>query len=297
MKRRFVRMLSAAAAASVLATAPPAAAHFEHSAASSRDVALGGALVTIVGDASASVINPAALVQVHRWSAISTYERPYGVDGLDEAFAAGAMRVDGVGAFGLAVHYTGLRDVMTESLITLAYARDLIRTSEDASLSAGVSVDLARVSVQEGFDASQSEVTGAASILLRPFPAIGLAYVMRNIREPSFDLVPGGGVTTLERTQSWGVSYVWHQRVALSYERRNDTGRWRDHLGVEVDLVPGLDLRTGVARGAASGGVGLSWGAVTLDAGFSSHEYLGSSYVLTVGYTPAAPANPYAQTP
>jgi hypothetical protein len=258
---------------------------------------MGGALVSVADDATAAVINPAALVQLHRWSALTTYQQPYGVPDLDEAFAAAAMRVGGLGAVGVAVHYVGLRDVMSESVVTVALARDLIRTSEDASLSVGVSIDYARVSVTDRVDSSQGIVTGGASVLLRPFPAIGVAYAARNIREDEFDLVAGGGKTSLERAQSWGLSYVWHRRVAVSYERRDDGGRWRNHIGVEVDLGPHLDVRTGVGRGSASGGVGVSWGSVSLDAGFASHEFLGSSYVVTVGYTPPAPANPYAQTP
>lgn len=291
------RNLAAVLAAFIaMATFAPASAHFERVVASSRQAAVGGAITTLVGDASASVVNPAALTQLHSWSVLSTYDRPYGVSGVDEAFAAAAIRFERVGAFGLAVHHLGLRDVMTESTFTLAYARDILRTSEDASLSAGVSIDVARVSVRERFDADETGVTGGASVLLRPFPAIGIAYTIRNVQETEFDLVPGGGKTVLEREQSWGGSFVWHRRVTLSYERRNAAGEWRDHVGVEVDLGPYLDVRSGVGRGLASGGVGLSWGSVTLDAAFSSHDFLGNSYVITLGFSPQRPPNPYAQT-
>lgn len=282
---------------SLLAWAAPAGAHFERAAASSRQLGMGGATVSVTTDATAAVINPAGLAQLYRWSALSTYQQPWGVGDVDEAFAAVALRVGALGSLGAAVHYTGLRGVMSESMVTLALARDVIRTSEDASLSVGVSLDYARVSVSDRLDASDGVLTGGAGVLLRPFPAIGIAWAARNLHEGEFDLAAGGGVTTLERVQSWGLSYVWHQRVTVSYERREERARWRDHLGVEVDLGTHLDLRTGVARGSAAGGVGVSWGSVTLDAGFSSHEFLGSSYVVTVGYTPPAPANPYAQTP
>lgn len=289
------RILAVAVAALALAT--PTQAHFERVVTSSRQLSLGGALVSLADDAGATVVNPAGLTQLHAWSVTSTYNRPYGVPDLDEAFAAAAVRIDRVGSLGVAFHYAGLRDVMNESIVTLALARDLIRTSEDASLSVGATVDFARVAASDRFDASETGVTGGASVLLRPFPAIGLAYAVRNIVEPEFDLVAGGGKSTLERVQSWGFSYRWHQRVAFVYERRDDLGEWREHFGVEVNLGPYLDLRTGVGRGQAAGGVGLAWGAVTLDAGYASHEFLGSSYVVTVGYAPPAPANPYAQTP
>jgi hypothetical protein len=281
----------------VLSWVLPVCAHFERSIASSRQLALGGAMVSIAADATAAIINPAGLVQLHRWSFVTTYQRPYRIADLDEAFAAGALQVHGIGALGLAFHYVGLRDVMSESVLTLALARDLIRTSEDASLSLGASLDLARVAASDRFDTSESELTGGASVLLRPFPSIGVAYAIRNITEPEFDLVSGGGASRMERTQSWGVSYVWHQRVTVSYQRSDDGERWRDHLGLEVDLGQYLDIRTGVGWGSAAGGIGIAWRNLAIDAGYSSHEYLGSSYVVTVGYTPEAPGNPYAQTP
>jgi hypothetical protein len=296
MKAATRRYLVTAAALAAFLAPVPGRAHFESVVTSSRQLSLGGALVSVADDASATVINPAGLTELRGWSITSTYIRPYAVSGLDEAFAAAAVSVDRVGSFGVAFHYVGLRDVMTESLVTLALARDLIRTSEDASLSVGASVDLARVSASDRFDASDSGVTGGASVLLRPFPAIGVAYAIRNIAEPEFDLIAGGGKTTLERTQSWGLSYRWHQRVALIYERRDDLGEWREHVGVEVNLGPHLDLRSGVGRGLAAGGVGVSWGGISLDAGFSSHEVMGSSYVVTVGYSPPATAKPYAQS-
>jgi hypothetical protein len=296
MRPRARRRIVAAALA--LAVCPQgASAHFERFVTSSRRVALGGAFVTVVDDASAAVIEPAALVQVPAWSIVSTYNRPYGLSDVDEAFAAAALRVDAVGVFGAAWHYTGLRDVMTESVFTFAFARDVIRTSEDASLSVGASVDVARVAARDRFDAGATAVTGGAGLLLRPFPVIGIAYAVRNITEPELDLVAGGGATAVGRSQAWGLSYWWHQRVTLSLERRRDYMGWKSHVGVEVDMGPFLALRSGMGDGAAAGGIGVAWRGVTLDAGFSSHEFLGSSYILTVGYSPRAPVNPYAQTP
>ncbi len=254
-------------------------------------------MTPVVDGAAAVMINPAALMQSPRWSVMTTYNQPHGVSGLDEGYAAASVRFDRIGAFGLAMHHVGLRDVTSENLVTVAYARDIMRTSEDASLSVGINVDFARVAVEDRFDVSESNVTGGASILLRPFPVIGLAYTTRNLSEPEFDLVPGAGKTTLRRVQTWGVSYWWHRRVTVVYERRNDTGHGEDHFGVEFDMGPYLDVRAGLARGQAAGGIGIEWNNVGLDAGFSSNEFMGASYVVSVRYAPPRPVNPYAQKP
>lgn len=291
-----IALAAVAAAAALAAWAPRAAAFFDQLVPSSRRVAL-GAFVSVVDDASATVVNPAALVQAGAYSLTSTYIKPYGVDDLDEGFVAGSYRT-GIGTVGASWHYTGQRGVSNENLFTLAFARDLIRTSEDASLSLGASLDVARVSVADVFDASQTLVTGGASVYMRPFPVIGVAYAIRNLNQPEFDLIEGGGKTPLERVQSWGFSYEWHERVTFSYERREQTRKdWHSFVGVEVEMNRHLALRSGVSGGAASGGIGVGWRGAVFDAGFRSHEILGTSYVVSVGYTPPAPENPYAQTP
>lgn len=274
-----------------------ASAHFERLVTSSRRVALGGASISVVDDATATAVNPAALVQVPSWSVSSTYDRPYGIADVDESFAAAAVRFDRAGALGLSWHRLALRGVMSEDLFTLAYARDIIRTSEDASLSLGANVDVARVSESERFDADATALTGGASVLLRPFPVIGIAYAVRSVTGPSLDLLDGGGETKLERTHAWGFSYWWHRSVSLSFEWEKEASTWRSHVGVEVELTPNLEIRSGVGRGSAAGGIGVEWGGITVDAGFASHEYLGSSYIVTVGYSPETPDKPYAQSP
>jgi len=283
--------------ASLCAWAKPAPAYFDRLVLSARNVGTGQSYVAVADDPAATVLNPAGLVQLRAFGFLSTYNRPYGVDGLNQGYVSAAQPFS-FGSFGVSWYHIGLSGATSENLISVAFGRDLIRTTQDASLSVGVSLDLAIVDVQGQFAGSQTVVTGGVGVLFRPFPVVGLGYNMGNIVEGDFDFVPGGGNTELKRTHTIGLSYFWHNRVTASAEtERGMDGVWHNRAGVEVTLSPNLYARGGVDGRYAGGGIGVWWKGVTVDVGYTSHQYLGGSYVLSVSYSPAKKGLPYAQVP
>jgi hypothetical protein len=283
------------ALAAPLFTAVNAHAHFEGAILSSRTASLGGAFVAIADDPSAVVDNPAGLSGLFAPSLLATYQNPFGVDGLDEGFVALSVpaRVVTVGA---AWFHRGLDGALGEDRFTLSLARDLKRTSEDASLSIGASVDFATVSARGAIDESDAAVSFGAGVLLRPFAFIGLGYNIRNINEPSIDLVDGGASTPLAREQAVGLSYYWENRLTVTVETIEDVSSWRSRAGVELRLGPHVMLRAGLESSRAAAGFGIVWKSVGFDAGFLSHEALGESYVMTFRYARKEPAKPYGST-
>ncbi|MCI0451452.1 MAG: hypothetical protein L0Z51_03545 [Candidatus Latescibacteria bacterium] len=279
-----------------LLAAASADAHFEGAILSSRTASLGGAFVAIADDPSAGVDNPAGLSGLVQPSLLATYQNPFGVDGLDEGFVAFSIpaRVATVGA---AWFHRGLDGALSEDLFTLSIARDLKRTSEDASLSIGASVDFASISARGAIDESDTAVSFGAGVLLRPFAFIGMGYNIRNISEPSIDLVAEGAASTpLLRAQAVGLSYYWDNRLTVTAETYEDASSWRSRAGVELRLGPHVMLRGGLEASRASAGVGILWRSVGFDAGFLSHEALGASYVMTFRYARKEPAKPYGTT-
>ena len=252
---------------------------------STRAAALGGAFVAIADDASAVVDNPAGLCGLPTLTLLATYQRPYGVSGLDDGYLAVAMPVPGVNA-GASWFHRGLAGAFSEDLFTVAVGRDVKRTSEDASLSVGASIDVARVAADvEATDAATAVAFGAG-VLLRPFAFIGLGYSIRNINQPDIDLVPGGGSTTLESTQAVGLAYYWQDRLVVTVETRQDaTGAWKNRGGAELQLERHLALRGGLDATRATIGVGILWQGFAFDAGMTGHETLGASYAVTLRYS------------
>jgi hypothetical protein len=276
----------------VFGVASHARAHFEGALLSSRTASLGGAFVAIADDPSAVVDNPAGLSGLLQPALLATYQKPYGVDGVDESFVAVSVPARWV-TIGAAWFHRGLDGAMSEDRVTLSIARDIKRTSEDASLSVGASVDLAAVSAHDAIDANDTATGFGAGVLLRPFAFIGLGYSIRNVNTPEIDLVEGGGSTELARTQAAGLSYYWQERLTVTTEVFEDASSWHTRGGIELHLGPHINLRGGLDGVSAAAGVGLMWGSVAFDAGFLSHDALGESYVVTLRYARRAPVRPY----
>ena len=51
-------------------------------------------------------------------------------------------------------------------------------------------------------------------------------------------------------------------------------------------MAPNLRLRSGLDGRYAVAGVGFLWRGLSLDVSTASHEYLGSTYIVSLGYTP-----------
>ncbi len=273
--------------------AGPSRAHFENALLSARTASLGGAFVALADDPSAAVDNPAGLTGIAAASFMFTYQRPWGVDGLDEGFVAAALPVRGV-ALGAGWFHRGLDGALSEDLFTVSVARDLKRTAEDASLSIGASVDIARVAASAGFDEAATAAGISAAVLLRPFAFIGLGYSVRSINQPDIDLVSGAGATPLRRTHAMGLSYYWQQRLTVTVEtRRTRDGGWRGHGGVELLVGRHVHLRGGLDDSRAAAGFGVNWHGVTLDVAMRSHDMLGAGYLVTLRYRRPTAEVPY----
>jgi hypothetical protein len=289
-KKALLALLVALAVA--LLSPAGAGAYFERLALSSRVGAMGGAFVSVADDVTAVVLNPAGLAQLRSPAVISTVTEPYGITDLREYFV-GAALPGRLASVGVSWHHFGLDGVTSEDLFTISAGKDIVRTSQDASLSVGGGVDIARVAYSDPLDASATFVTGSLSVLLRPFPFVGAGYAVRNIGEPSLDFGspswPGmGGVETgatrLAATHTFGFAYHRDGMFSVLYEReRAQDGRWRDRFGIEVTAGDHLRIRSGLSGRDVAGGVGATWSNVTIDVGVTSHGALGLSYVVSAG--------------
>jgi hypothetical protein len=274
-----------------------ASAHFERIVPSARNEALGSAFVSVADDPSAMQTNPAGLALADTLGLLFTYHQPYGLTGLNSGYLAIALPTR-AGAFGLSFHYLGLKDGLTENILSLGWARHIISNSQDASFSIGATLDLmgaGAVISSYGLDSRDNILTGSLGVLLRPFPMIGIGYSVHNIVAGDIDLVGGGLVTRVRTQQSWGLSYKWQDRVRLSLETRQDTGKvWRNYAGLEINTHPNLHLRGGINRTSLTGGFGVLWRDMRVDVGMVSHDRLGPTYVFSIGFLPKV-KRPYVQ--
>jgi len=289
--RLYARVVSFVLVACILvARAQTAHAYFERVVLSARSASMGGAFVAVADDPSAVRDNAAGITGIPALSFLATYNQPYGVSEINEGYLAAVIPMSGVSA-GFSWFHRGVEDALSEDLLTLAVARDLKRTSEDASLSIGATLDLARVSTEAEASEARTGVTFGASVLLRPFSFIGLGYSIKNVIEPSFDLIEGGGDTVLGRAQAFGLSYYWQDRLLATLETRQDAeGGWNGRGGLEVRIENHVFLRGGLDQSHLTAGAGISARGFTVDLGMASNDDLGATYLFTLRWAKAVVA-------
>ena len=282
MRARRLTFAGAVVACFMLVHVPRANSYFERMVLSARTASMGSASVSVADDPSAVRDNTAGISGIQSLSFLSTYDRPYGVEEINEGYLSAVQPLSAV-TLGASWFHRGVTGASSEDLITLGVARDLKRTSEDASLSIGANVDFAHVSTEAEESSSQTAVTFGASVLLRPFSFIGLGYSIHNIVEPSFDLIEGGGDTKLARAQALGLSYYWQQRLLATIEGRQDAeGDWKTRGGLEVRIENRVFLRGGLDESHVTAGAGIAARGFTVDLGMASNDDLGATYLFTL---------------
>ena len=261
------------------------AAYFERFQAGARATSMGGAYAAVADDASATYWNPAALVTLPRGEVLFMYARPFVVSNLQAGYAALSLTRGGF-SYGLSWHHTGVSETISENMISFAIARDLLPPGSRYAVAAGATLKLAHV----GYPVSGEQdygrefrVTGDLGLLVNPTRKLALSYVARNLNQPSFDFVDGGGGTCIRRTHDVGFAYRWHPASTLALTLNRDArGDWAMHAGTEVWFYDVFGLRTGFSSGEFSGGAGLRTNHYLIDVAFVTHAELGVSYEVSL---------------
>ncbi len=275
------------AAVALSALAPqPVGAHFERMLAGARGTAIGRAYSAIADDGSAVSWNTAALVTMRRSEILFVHSRPYVVENLGTQFASAVHHRDRT-SVSVAWHHTGVENVVSEDMVTFGVARDVVAYTGSYALAIGANVKLASVS----YDAdageidygSQRKLTADLSALVNLSPTVAVGYVVRNVIEPTFDFVDGGGRTRLERIHDVSLSYRWHPESVFALSLNQDArGDWLFNTGAEVSFYDVFALRAGVSGGDFAGGVGLAAERFLVDVAFVTNDDLGISYELSL---------------
>jgi hypothetical protein len=274
-----------AVALSLAAATEGAGAYFERFQAGARSTAFGRAYSAVADDASATYWNPAALVTLRRSELLFMYAKPFLVENLQASYVGCALPRDDF-SLGLAWHHTGVRDVVGEDMISLGIARDLMPPGSRFALAIGGALKLAHVgyvATPEQDYGREIRLTGDLGLLCNPSRRMALSYVARNLTQPTFEFVAGGGGTRIRRTHDLGFSYRWHPASTFAASMiRDPRGDWALHAGMEVWFYEVFGLRTGFSPGVFSGGAGLRTERYLIDVAFTTHDELGVSYEISL---------------
>jgi hypothetical protein len=287
---RLRTAVAVAALATLLLAPRPSSAYFEQTEIGARGVAMGRSFVAVADDASAIYWNPAGLATLRRPEVHLTHHRPFLVPDLALGFAGVAWPTS-TATLHAAWSHLGLSGAMSEDLLYAGASRSF-GFGDDRQLAIGGTAKLARISWNgEVATASGAPVDlGAESrfladvaLRLQWSPRLAVAWVMRDLGNPEWDFVPGGGGTTVEASQELGLAYRWHPEsvVSASFVEGED-GNLTPVLGTEIDFYDVFALRAGLGDLQFFGGIGVLAGRMSVDAGFSTHNTLGISTMLSV---------------
>lgn len=281
-------LIAAVFSAGLLTT--DAHAFFEQTEIGARGVSMGRAFTAVADDASAIYWNPAGLATLGRGSLHFTYHRPFLVPDLSLNFAGVAWPTS-FGTVHAAWSHLGLSGAMSEDMFYGGGSRSF-ELSDTRRLSVGGSVKMARVSwhgsvaTASGAPVDLGAESGIAADLAASFRwsrQWSAAWIVRNLGEPTWDFIPGGGGSRLEMSQEAGVSFRWHPEslVAVALVQNAD-GDLTPMGGTEIAFYDVFAMRAGVGDLQFFGGVGVRAGRVNVDTSFSTHNTLGISSMVSV---------------
>lgn len=275
------------AAALGLAPATPAHAWFEESDVGPRGVSFGKAFTAIADDASALNWNSAGLASLPRGEVNLSVGRPYNLTDLQSAYVAVAVPRS-FGTLGVSWQHMGATDVASENTFALGLGRRLIAGQHPVTVDVGGALKLFRLSIADYADpttlanvsfGSATAVAADLGVLVHLPGHVQLGWTVQNIGSPKFDLIDGGGSTTLPARQRFGVSYRWHPESIIGFDLQETAdGKTVVNLGGEVWFYNALAVRVGANDRNAGGGVSVKSRKWQLDLSFLTNQPLGISY-------------------
>lgn len=248
------KILAAVFLSSLLAA--DAGARFEGSAAVARAQGMGGSFVSLADDASSLFINPAGMPAESRAAWYFDYDEPAGVSGGRETRAA----IDAASArtrVAAGWYRLGLRGGESEDLIIVNAARKLVEGTQASFLSIGASASIGRAPLDRVCCPSAGDAwSGVAAdfgLLVKPLPVISIGYAIGNAFNERFE--DAGAGDSWGRTQRWGVSYFWEDRIVLSISGERSAGNTTFHSGLVARAAVPLEILAGFSDGNVTGGV------------------------------------------
>jgi hypothetical protein len=288
-----------------LCAAPaPALGYFEEVAVGARGISMGPAAMSLVTDVSSFYWNPAALAELRRPEVLLDYAKPFGLEDVNEGSVAAGARYAGIG-WAAAWHRLALTDVYGEDLFMLAAGREVLRWGGGHALAGGAAFKLGRIGFQPFADPGTgatvdlgSLAKGSLDVGLRwttPW-RVDLAYVVRDILEPRYELVRGSGGDLQNARQEVGAAIHWNRESTITVGWSSlDAEETVINAAIEILFFEVFAIRSGVSNLSRiyqsygspaelqyNGGFGIFHHGYFIDAAATTNRDLGASYRVTL---------------
>jgi len=223
---------------------------------------MGGTGGFFKGDPSAVFLNPAASADIDRLSFYGDYSQRE-----NQEFKASL--VFPLESSRLSMFYAR-RDCGNETadFLSVGIARTVFEGAPDTYLQAGADIRIAR-SLTEVYSPcdlcgiskmSDSGITAALAVIVRPVPVIAFRLVVSNIR--SMDKLKGSSCVDWRRSGRIGATIYLRDKIIINWDREFFNGCYCDNYGFGLRTRIPLEIMSGFSRGSVYGGVRADLGFI-----------------------------------
>jgi len=245
-----------------------------------RSLGMGNTFVALSDDASAVFYNPAGLGRVHELSSIASYQNMYGIEGLHNSMLSIAIPTPLV-RIGFSVQNLSLDDIYDESIFYLS-AASIIRPN-NIPIRFGLSIKRESVSVNYSSSTQNpSSIDLDFGLLVDISKSTFLGYSLKNVLEPVFKLSSHRG--QIQKKHILGICHRWRKSVNFlaDFNVSSEDTYW--NIGSEMWFHDVFASRIGIMNGKLTIGFGIEADRWALDTAVLSHEELGSTYRISLGF-------------
>ncbi|MBN1164565.1 MAG: hypothetical protein JXB45_08300 [Candidatus Krumholzibacteriota bacterium] len=268
-------------------------APFQTTPLGSRALARGGAFVSLGDDPSILFINPAGM-WANRY--ISLYCDYGGLEGGGEEQAKASLVIPWK-TFVAGGGYVerSLTGGGKERLFLLGVCHRVTQGTQGSFLSVGANLRLGRM---EGITARyggacpgvkdrDTKITGDLGMMIRPLPMISFGYAVENVSRANIE----SGILHVrwERIHRWGMSWLWKEKIIISWERSYRAEKTIDSYGFNFKTGSPLEIMTGFSGEGVSGGLMWDFNRLRLTASFSPDPDKRIFTLVSVEFFPRRP--------
>ena len=238
---------------------------FEQTEAGARAKSLGGAYCGMADDVWAIFYNVGGLAAIKQRE-VSMFYAPqqFGLSELSLSAVAAVFPAN-LGSFGVAARRYGF-DLYREVSWTISYAREIF------DVGVGINANYHSVAIQDYGSSGTIGIDVGALVQITSWLRWGIAA--KNINAPTI----GESEEPLPQSFSAGVAYQPVRNLSLLFDCCKEISfAPSQRIGFEYSMVEAVVIRAGLSSEPSeyAGGIGIRYGILQVDYGFSMHQELG----------------------
>jgi len=245
-----------------------------------RSIGMGNAYTALSDESISIFYNPAGLARINQFQIQASNQNLFGISDLYSNMVSMALPTS-VLRTGFAVQKISLEDAYSEQIIYLSLA-GIIKPNQ-IPIRFGLSLKHESVKVED-YDGSNSpkEFDLDIGFIIDFNQNLFFGYSAKNMLEPEFKFISNGDKLKIQ--QSLGICYKWRSSVYFLADHvwTDLDSQW--NFGSEIWFFDVFAARLGLFDESLTAGFGLRTKKWIVDSAVLSHEELGSTYRISLGF-------------